>query len=116
MASLASKAGSRGHGQPLAVVGSRRHKTKTPARREKPPRGSGNVVLGRMPEDGWSRSDQRAETADTVTDFAAGCEAIVCVPAVAFVSATQQGDETITGLLTTVQPQRFTQQQASTLR
>jgi hypothetical protein len=58
-----------------------------------------------MPEDGSRRSDQWAETADTFTDFAVGFAAIASVRDVAFVSATQQGDDTITGLLTTVQPQ-----------
>jgi hypothetical protein len=45
-----------------------------------------------------------------------GFAAIACVPDAAFVSATQQADDTITGLLTTVQLQLRWQQQASTLR
>ena len=52
-------------------------------------------------------SGQRAETADTGTAFAAGFAAIASVPEAVFVSATQHDDDTITGLLTTVQPQRL---------
>ncbi|MFM7035689.1 MAG: hypothetical protein ACKOYJ_11020 [Planctomycetia bacterium] len=69
-----------------------------------------------MPEDGSRATGQRAEVAKTVVAFAAGFTATASVLDAAFVSATQQGDDTITGLLTTVQPQRSVQQQASTLR